>query len=123
MPDLLHQYFGEASDFGGKTVMNQMPMAVSTLINDTTSITLDMEPGKTYLVRMVSVAALFPHKVSFEDHGELSLFPGYNTQAKIRLDMTIVAIDGIPTNATTAKAVTIAAGQRYYTTLPLLVYS
>lgn len=28
-------------------------------------------------------------------------------------DMTIVALDGIPTNATTAKAVTIAAGQRY----------
>jgi hypothetical protein len=72
MPDLMHQYFGEASDFGGKTVMNQMPMAVSSLINDTTSITLDIEPGKTYLVRMVSVAALFPHKISFEDHGEFS---------------------------------------------------
>lgn len=70
MPDMLHQYFGEASDFGGKTVMD-MPTAPSSLINDTTSITLDMEPGKTYLVRMVSVAALFAHKVSFEDHGEL----------------------------------------------------
>lgn len=30
-------------------------------------------------------------------------------------DMTIVAIDGVPTNATLAKAVTIAAGQRYVT--------
>ncbi|KAE9966668.1 hypothetical protein EG327_011744 [Venturia inaequalis] len=95
MPNMLHQYFSEVSDFNGNMVMN-MPMAPSSLINDTTSITLDMEPGKTYLIRMVSVAALFAHKVSFEDH-----------------DMTIVAIDGIPTNATLAKAVTIAAGQRY----------
>lgn len=71
MPDLLHQYFGEASKFGGKTVMNEMPMAASSLINDTTSITLDLEPGKTYLIRMVSVSALHAHKVSFEDHGEL----------------------------------------------------
>jgi iron transport multicopper oxidase len=69
MPELLHEYFGETSDFGGRTVMNQMPKAVSSLINDTTSITLDIEPGKTYLVRMVSVAALFAHTVSFEDHG------------------------------------------------------
>lgn len=70
MPDMLHQYFGEVSDFDGKTFMN-MPTAPSSLINDTTSITLDMEPNKIYLIRMVSVAALFAHKVSFEDHGEI----------------------------------------------------
>ncbi|TLD35626.1 multicopper oxidase [Venturia nashicola] len=83
MPDILHQYFRQASDFNGKTLMN-IPTAPSSLINDTTSITLDMEPGNTYLC----------------------------TAKLTRSNMTLVAIDGIPTNATLAKAVTVAAGQR-----------
>lgn len=88
MPNMLHRYFSEVSDFNGNMVMN-MPMAPSSLINDTTSITLDMEPGKTYLIRMVSVAALFAHKVSFEDHGELC----HSTSLKVYCEVNAIRHD------------------------------
>lgn len=95
MPQLIAEYL-DGDTWDGNNFMDQMPMATSSLINDTTSITIDIEPNKKYLIRMVSVAALFSHTVSFEDH-----------------EMTIVAVDGEPVNATSASAVTIAAGQRY----------
>lgn len=95
MPRLIAEYLN-GDTWGGNNFMNQMPMAVSSLINDTTSITINIEPNKKYLIRMVSVAALFAHTISFEHH-----------------EMTIVAVDGEPVNATTASAITIAAAQRY----------
>jgi hypothetical protein len=70
MPDILTQFFGNGSTSPG----TQFPAAAASLINDTTSITLDVESGKTYLVRMVSVAALFPHVVSFEGHRKSHFF-------------------------------------------------
>jgi iron transport multicopper oxidase len=67
MPYLLHDYL-TGSNFGGHTFGNQMPFAVSSLINDTQSMTINIQPNKKYLIRMVSMSALFNHVVSFEDH-------------------------------------------------------
>jgi len=111
MPELIHEYLGEGSDFGGNSVSG-MPIAPSSLLNDTTSITLNLESGKTYLVRMVSVAALFPHIVSFEDHSEHPTLLPPLFASKRFADMTIVAVDSVPCDPTVAQAVTIAAGQR-----------
>lgn len=95
MPKLITEYLdGDTS--GIDSVDDQMPMASSTLINDTTSITINIQPNKKYLIRMVSVAAYFAHTISFEDH-----------------EMTIVAVDGQPVKAITASAIRIASGQRY----------
>ncbi len=95
MPQLITEYL-DGDTWGGDTVDEQMPTAASTLINDTTSITINIEPNKTYLIRMVSVSAYFAHTISFEEH-----------------EMTIVAVDGQPVKATTASAISIASGQRY----------
>jgi iron transport multicopper oxidase len=90
MPQLITEYLdGDITD-------GQMPTPASSLINDTTSITINIQPNKKYLIRIVSVAAYFSHKVSFEDH-----------------EMTIVAVDGQPVKPTTAGAINIASGQRY----------
>jgi len=95
MPQLITEYFD--GDIGeGDDPFNPMPMPSSTLINDTTSITINIQPNKKYLIRMVSVAAYFSHRVSFEGH-----------------DMTIVAVDGQLVKPTTAGAISIASGQRY----------
>jgi hypothetical protein len=72
MPYLLHDFL-DGSTFGGHTFKGQMPMPVSSLINDTQSITLNIEPKKIYLLRMVSVAALFPHTVYFGELYQLQL--------------------------------------------------
>jgi hypothetical protein len=64
MPTLLHDFFG-GSTFDGHTFKGQMPMPVSSLINDTKSINLHIKPNTKYLIRMVSVSALFPHTVYF----------------------------------------------------------
>lgn len=95
MPKLITEYL-DGDTWGTDDVDDQMPMAASTLINDTTSITINIQPNKKYLIRMVSVAAYFAHTISFEDH-----------------EMTIVAVDGQPVKATTASAIRIASGQRY----------
>jgi iron transport multicopper oxidase len=95
MPQLVTKYLD--GDIGeGYGAIDPMPMPASTLINDTTSITINIQPNKKYLIRMVSVAAYFSHRVSFEDH-----------------EMTIVAVDGQPVKPTTVGAISIASGQRY----------
>ncbi|KAF2436801.1 hypothetical protein EJ08DRAFT_623128 [Tothia fuscella] len=95
-PYLIHEFF-DGGNFNGRTTRGAMPMPDSSLINDTESITLEIEPNKKYLLRIVSMAALFPHQISIvEDH-----------------DMTIVAIDGFPTKPKDASAIVISAGQRY----------
>jgi len=95
MPKLITEYL-DGDNWGRDSANNQMPIAASTLINDTTSITINIQPNKKYLIRMVNVAAFFAHKISFEDH-----------------EMTIVAVDGQPVKATTATVISIASGQRY----------
>ena len=95
MPQLINEYL-DGNTGVGSSVDDQMPMPASTLINDTTSITINIQPNKKYLIRIVNVATYFSHKVSFEDH-----------------EMTIVAVDGQPVNPTKAGAISIASGQRY----------
>jgi iron transport multicopper oxidase len=62
MPELIHEYM-DGGNFDGQTFRGQFPSPASSLINDTTSITLDVEPSKKYLLRIVNVAALFAHTV------------------------------------------------------------
>lgn len=95
MPQLIAEFL-DGDKWNESNFRGQMPLPLSSLINDTTSITVEIVPNKRYLFRIASVAALFAHTISFEDH-----------------EMTIVAVDGEQVNATTSCAITIAAGQRY----------
>ncbi|KAF2402774.1 hypothetical protein EJ06DRAFT_308874 [Trichodelitschia bisporula] len=95
-PYILHDYFDGSGNFRNGLSKNRMPAPPSTLINDTTSLNFQLEPNKRYLFRMVSMAAVFPHVISFEDH-----------------DMYVVNTDGVPTQPTKAKAIEIHPGQRY----------
>ncbi|KAJ5713469.1 Iron transport multicopper oxidase fetC [Penicillium malachiteum] len=73
------------------------PLPQSFLFNDTTSATnLSVEPGKTYLLRLVNIGAFVAQYFYIEDHS-----------------FQIVEIDGVYTEATNASILYIAVAQRY----------
>lgn len=90
MPYLLHQYL--SPDNTGNTE----PLPDSSLINDSTTATYNLEPNKKYLFRIINIGAASPFYVGFEDH-----------------DMTVVGVDNVKTNALAAQTLFIAPGQRY----------
>lgn len=124
MPFLLHAFF-DGEELDRHTFKGQMPMPISSLINDTQFITLDIEPNKTYLIRMISISALFPHKISFGKRVGIARLEVCGPSAEYCVaedhEMTVVAIDGFPTKPKRTNAVTIAAGQRYVYALQKLV--
>jgi hypothetical protein len=63
MPQIIHEYL-DGDDFSGKNTKG-MPLEVSSLINDTQYLSLDIEPNKKYLLRIASVCAHLPHVISF----------------------------------------------------------
>lgn len=72
------------------------PVPDSALMNDTQNLKIKVEPGKTYLIRMVNIGAFAAHYVWFEDH-----------------EMRIVEVDGVWTEAATANMIYITPAQRY----------
>jgi iron transport multicopper oxidase len=72
------------------------PVPDSALMNDTQNLQIDIQPGKTYLFRMVSMAAFAPMYVWFEGH-----------------TMSIVEVDGVYTEPADADMIYIAPAQRY----------
>jgi hypothetical protein len=64
MPFVINEYLnGEGADM--KTYTDGMPMSDASLINDTTTLVLDMAPGKKHLLRIVGVCAAYQHFISF----------------------------------------------------------
>lgn len=72
------------------------PVPDSALVNETTDLSLKIEPGKTYLVRMINIGAFAAHYVWFEDH-----------------KMSIVEVDGVYTEPMEVDMIYMAAAQRY----------
>ncbi|KAF2715781.1 multicopper oxidase [Pleomassaria siparia CBS 279.74] len=72
------------------------PVPDSSLVNETRDLSVKIEPGKTYLFRIINMGAFAAQYVWFEDHS-----------------MSIVEVDGIYTEPTDADMLYIAAAQRY----------
>ncbi|TID17902.1 putative urea active transporter 1 [Venturia nashicola] len=87
---LLAKYQSAGNTFGTE------PVPRSILINDGQGANYTVEAGKTYLFRIMNIAASPAFFFNIEDH-----------------DMTIVAMDGIYTQRTTAQTIHVGTGQRY----------
>lgn len=72
------------------------PVPKSALMNDTYNLTTSVEPGKTYMFRIINVGAFAGQYFWFEGH-----------------TMRIVEVDGIYTDAAEADLIHLTAAQRY----------
>jgi iron transport multicopper oxidase len=88
--NLMSQFLSVANPSGAE------PIPDSALLNDTQGLKVNVQPGKTYLVRMVNVGAFVGMYVWFEDH-----------------TMSIVEVDGVYTEPAEANMLYIASAQRY----------
>ncbi|KAF2455514.1 Cupredoxin [Lineolata rhizophorae] len=89
MPGLLHAYLTGETE-------GREPVPNASLINEARTARFEVESGKTYLVRVISMSALAAHFLRIEDH-----------------DVTVVAIDGIPVEPAQTTSIRLSAGQRY----------
>jgi iron transport multicopper oxidase len=71
------------------------PVPKSALVNDTQNLTISMQPGKTYLFRLINMGAFAAQYVWFEGH-----------------TMQVVEVDGIYTQPQDADMVYLTAAQR-----------
>ncbi|KAI1110157.1 Cupredoxin [Nemania sp. NC0429] len=72
------------------------PVPQAALFNETQNLTIAVQPGKTYLFRMVNIGAFAGQYVWFEGH-----------------NMTIVEVDGVYHQPAEAEMIYIATAQRY----------
>lgn len=71
------------------------PVPQAALFNDTQNLTVPIQPGKTYLFRMVNIGAFAGQYIWFEGH-----------------NMTIVEVDGVYTEQAEAEMIYLGAAQR-----------
>jgi iron transport multicopper oxidase len=71
------------------------PVPKAALMNDTQNLTVSIEPGKTYLFRMVNMGAFAGQYIWFENH-----------------TLSIIEVDGIYTEQEPASMIYLAAAQR-----------
>ena len=90
MPDLLKAFVNIANPTGAEPVPN------SALMNDTQNLTTMVQPGKTYMFRIINTAAFAAQYFWFEGH-----------------TMRIVEVDGIYTEPAEADMIYLTAAQRY----------
>ncbi|KAL8704756.1 MAG: hypothetical protein Q9201_002103 [Fulgogasparrea decipioides] len=90
MPGLLEWFISYANPTGAEPVPN------SALMNETQDLKINVEPGKTYMFRIVNMAAFAAQYLWFEGH-----------------TMRIVEVDGIYTEAAEADMIYLTAAQRY----------
>ncbi|KAL8814442.1 MAG: hypothetical protein Q9223_006334 [Gallowayella weberi] len=90
MPGLLRHFISYANPTGAEPVPN------AALMNDTQELKINVKPGKTYMFRIVNMAAFAAQYLWFEGH-----------------TMKIVEVDGIYTEAAEADMVYLTAAQRY----------
>jgi iron transport multicopper oxidase len=72
------------------------PVPEVALMNDTQNLKINVQPGKTYMFRMVNMAAFAAQYVWFEGH-----------------TMRIVEVDGVYTEPAEADMIYLTAAQRY----------
>jgi len=72
------------------------PVPEAALFNDTQNLTTAVEPGKTYMFRIINMGAFAGQYLWFENH-----------------TMQIVEVDGIYTEQAAADMIYITAAQRY----------
>lgn len=89
-PDIL-AFFQSTANFPPIT-----PIPNSPIMNDGQSATYDIQPGKQYLFRILNIGSFPSFFLNFQDH-----------------EMTIVGIDGVTTQPTTATTLYVGAAQRY----------
>jgi iron transport multicopper oxidase len=89
MPDLLKGFISIANPTGAE------PVPDAALFNDSQNITYSVEPSKTYLVRISSLAAFAPQYLWFEDH-----------------TVKVVEVDGVYTEPYEAQMLYITPAQR-----------
>lgn len=90
MPGLLKFFISYANPTGAE------PVPDSALMNETQNLTVSVEPGKTYMFRIINIGAFAGQYLWFEDH-----------------TMQIVEVDGIYTEAADAEMIYVTAAQRY----------
>jgi iron transport multicopper oxidase len=90
MPKLMSGFINIANPSGAE------PVPQAALVNDTQNLTVRIEPGKTYMFRMVNIGAFAAQYVWFEDH-----------------TMRVVEVDGIYTEPMDAEMLYVTAAQRY----------
>ncbi|RAR11840.1 multicopper oxidase [Stemphylium lycopersici] len=90
MHNLLASFINIANPSGAE------PVPQAALFNDTQNLTISIEPGKTYLFRMINMGAFAAQYVWFEDH-----------------TMKVVEVDGVYTEPMDADMLYITAAQRY----------
>ncbi|WQF81562.1 Putative multicopper oxidase, second cupredoxin domain, multicopper oxidase, copper-binding protein [Colletotrichum destructivum] len=90
MADLIPAFMGKGNPTGAE------PVPQAALMNDTQNLTVAVQPGKTYLFRMVNMAAFAGQYVWIEGH-----------------NISIVEVDGIYTEPAEATMIYISAAQRY----------
>ena len=90
MPGLLGFFISYANPTGAEPVPN------AALLNDTQNLTVSVQPGKTYMFRIVNMGAFAAQYLWFEGHS-----------------MRIVEVDGIYTEEAEADMIYLTAAQRY----------
>ena len=90
MPDLLKSFLSYANPTGAE------PVPDAALMNDTQNLQISIQPGKTYMFRVINMAAFAAQYLWFEGHS-----------------MRIIEVDGIYTEPAEAKQIYITAAQRY----------
>lgn len=90
MPGLLSFFISYANPTGAE------PVPDAALINDTQNLTVLVQPGKTYMFRIVNMGAFAAQYLWFEGH-----------------TMRIVEVDGIYTKEAEADMIYLTAAQRY----------
>lgn len=90
MPHLLKAFISVANPTGGE------PIPKAALMNDTQNLTTLVEPGKTYMFRIINMGAFAAQYLWFEGHS-----------------MQIVEVDGVYTEATETDMIYLTAAQRY----------
>ncbi|KAJ9133544.1 Multicopper oxidase [Pleurostoma richardsiae] len=89
MPGLLSFFISKRNPTGAEPVPN------AALFNETQNLTIAVEPGKTYLFRMINLGAFAGQYIWFEGH-----------------NMSIVEVDGVYTQPATAEMIYMSAAQR-----------
>ena len=90
VPTLMKSFISVTNPTGAE------PVPKSALMNDTYNLTTPVEPGKTYMFRIINVGAFAGQYFWFEGH-----------------TMRVVEVDGIYTDAAQADLIYISPAQRY----------
>ncbi len=90
LPGLMKSFLSYTNPTGAE------PVPKAALMNDTQNMTVPIQPGKTYMFRIINMGAFAGQYLWFENH-----------------TMRIIEVDGVYTEAADAKMIYLTAGQRY----------